>query len=60
MSHMQPHAVHEGDVEAAEFAVGIGAVIVETTALNGAAENDEELAGTKRTNQRLPIHSRPI
>ena len=48
MADMEAHAVHEGDVEAAEFAVRIGAVIVEATALDGAAtatgEDDGELA----------------
>ena len=31
------HAVHEGDVEAAEFAVFVFAEVVEAAALNGAA-----------------------
>ena len=45
---MQAHAVHEGDVQAAEFAIRIGAVVVEATALNAAStaagEDDGELS----------------
>ena len=49
MADMEAHAVHEGNVEAAHFAVRIGAVIVEAAALNGATtsagEDNGELAG---------------
>ena len=48
VTDMQAHAVHEGDVQAAEFAVWIGAVVVEAAALNAASaatgEDDGELS----------------
>ena len=48
VTDVQAHAVHESDVKAAEFAIRIGAVVVEAAALNAATtatgEDDGELS----------------
>ena len=52
MTNMQAHAVHQCDVKTAEFAIRVGAVVVEAAALNGAAtaagEDYGEFSGVMR------------
>ncbi len=56
MADFYPHAVHEGDVEAAEFAVLVLAEVVEAAALDGAAATAGEDDGELSRIVRIAVH----
>lgn len=56
MARFHAHAVHEGDVEAAEFAVFVFAEVVEAAALDGAAASAGEDDGELSRIVRVAVH----